>query len=197
MFERIVKRAVDLVGAFFGLLVSLPIILLAGVAIKLESQGPGIFVQKRAGENGKPFRMAKLRTMVVGTDIELARENTQVDSGVKAPEDPRITNVGRFLRRWSLDEFPQLWNVLKGEMSLVGPRPEETWIVAQYDDRHRHRLVMKPGITGPMQISGRANLDMEQRLDLEVDYVVSYSIRKDFEILIKTLPAIIRGEGAH
>ncbi len=99
---------------------------------------------------------------------------------IKDPDDPRITRVGKFLRRWSLDEIPQFWNILKGEMSLVGPRPEESWVVALYNDHHRKRLAIKPGLTGPMQTAGRANLTMEERLAVELDYIHNFSIRNDF-----------------
>jgi lipopolysaccharide/colanic/teichoic acid biosynthesis glycosyltransferase len=115
----------------------------------------------------------------------------------KVPNDPRVTRAGRFLRRWSVDELPQLWNVLCGQMSLVGPRPEESWVVAQYNDRQRSRLSIKPGLTGPMQVNGRGNLDMEARLALELDYIQNYSIWRDLGILLKSLPAILSGKGAY
>jgi lipopolysaccharide/colanic/teichoic acid biosynthesis glycosyltransferase len=115
----------------------------------------------------------------------------------KIPNDPRVTRVGHYLRRWSLDEIPQLWNVLKGEMSLVGPRPEESWIVDKYDDRQRGRLVVKPGLTGPAQIAGRGDLNMEQRLELELDYIVNCSIWRDFSIMLKSVPAVLSGRGAY
>jgi lipopolysaccharide/colanic/teichoic acid biosynthesis glycosyltransferase len=114
----------------------------------------------------------------------------------KVPGDPRVTRVGRFLRRWSLDEMPQFWNILKGEMSLVGPRPEELWLVAKYNDAQRHRLVVKPGLTGPMQIGGRGMLDMDERLALEVAYINQYSLWRDLAILLKTIPAVLSGRGA-
>jgi lipopolysaccharide/colanic/teichoic acid biosynthesis glycosyltransferase len=114
----------------------------------------------------------------------------------KVPDDPRITPVGRLLRRWSIDELPQFWKVLIGTMSLVGPRPEETWVVAQYNDDERLRLAVKPGMTGPFQIAGRGSLNMEERLALELAYIQDYSLWRDVEILAKTLPAVLRGEGA-
>ncbi len=115
----------------------------------------------------------------------------------KLREDPRITRLGHFLRRYSLDELPQLINVLRGEMSLVGPRPEEAAIVAHYTDAHRRRLMVKPGMTGPMQISGRGALSFEARLALELDYIERYSLRRDLNILWRTLPAVLRGDGAY
>jgi lipopolysaccharide/colanic/teichoic acid biosynthesis glycosyltransferase len=114
----------------------------------------------------------------------------------KLDNDPRVTRVGRFLRRWSLDELPQFWNVLKGEMSLVGPRPEESRLVAIYNDWQRRRLSVKPGLTGPMQVQGRGDLSLETRVRLEVAYIESYSLRQDMAILLQTLPAVLRGNGA-
>jgi lipopolysaccharide/colanic/teichoic acid biosynthesis glycosyltransferase len=110
--------------------------------------------------------------------------------------DPRVTRVGGILRRWSLDELPQFWNVLKGDMSLVGPRPEELRIVERYSDAQRERLIVKPGMTGPMQVSGRGELDFDERLQLELDYLRNYSIQQDFRILVKTFTAVLSGEGA-
>ncbi len=194
-----IKRTADIVGGCVGILLSLPIIALAALAIKLDSSGPVLLVQERVGENGTPFKVFKLRTMVedAGKQVQDILQNNPLKGPVyKIPDDPRITRVGRVLRRWSLDELTQFWNVLHGEMSLVGPRPEETWVVAQYDDRQRQRLAVKPGLTGPMQISGRGALDMDERLSLELEYIRNYSIKKDVIILIKTLPAIIGGQGA-
>ena len=113
----------------------------------------------------------------------------------KIPNDPRVTRVGRFLRRWSLDELPQFWNVLKGEMSLVGPRPEELRIVELYNDYQRQRLMVKPGMTGPMQVNGRGGLDFDQRLQLELNYLRNYSLLEDFKIILKTFSAVFSGEG--
>jgi lipopolysaccharide/colanic/teichoic acid biosynthesis glycosyltransferase len=144
--------------------------------------------------------MIKFRSMVVGAEQliqTVLRYNTLDGPVYKIPNDPRVTKVGRYLRRWSLDEFPQFWNVLKGEMSLVGPRPEETWVVAQYNDDQRQRLLVKPGLTGPMQVNGRGSLDMNQRLQVEIDYIRNYSLRKDIEILFQTFHAIFSGKGAY
>lgn len=196
---RVAKRLLDIVGAGMGLILSAPIIAFSALAIKLDSSGPVFFKQERVGENGRMFRIVKLRTMVVGAErrvAEVLTENPLEGPVFKIPGDPRITRIGRFLRRWSLDELPQFWNVLKGEMSLVGPRPEEAWVVAQYNDRQRLRLVVKPGITGPMQVSGRGELDMESRLRLELEYIQKYSIWKDIELILRTIPAIISGKGA-
>jgi lipopolysaccharide/colanic/teichoic acid biosynthesis glycosyltransferase/GT2 family glycosyltransferase len=197
--HRAAKRVLDVVGASFGLVLSAPLVALAAVAIKLDGSGPVFFTQERAGENGKPFRMIKLRTMVVGAEKQVGQvlaANPLSGPVFKIPNDPRVTRVGRVLRRWSLDEIPQLWNVLRGEMSLVGPRPEECWVVAQYDDRQRARLAVKPGLTGPMQVGGRGSLDMEQRLALEMDYIENCSLWKDLAILSRSIPAVLSGRGA-
>jgi lipopolysaccharide/colanic/teichoic acid biosynthesis glycosyltransferase len=134
--------------------------------------------------------------MFVGADKEAGRQEIESEQEYKLLHDPRITPAGKFLRRWSLDELPQFWNVLKGDMSLVGPRPEQTSIVAMYSDRHRLRLAVKPGITGPMQISGRADLALDERVALEVEYIEDYSFMKDILILARTFPAVIQGRGA-
>ncbi|MEA3337831.1 MAG: sugar transferase [Chloroflexota bacterium] len=198
--DRLLKRTVDLVGAVTGLTLSAPLLVAIAVAVKIDSAGPVVFVQDRVGENGRPFQLVKFRTMVVGADERLA-ELVDLDNleepVFKVRDDPRVTRVGRFLRRFSLDELPQFLNVLRGEMSLVGPRPEEEWLVRLYNDRQRRRLAVKPGITGPMQINGRANLTLNQRLDLELNYIENYSLRRDLLILLKTLPAVVQGYGAY
>jgi len=198
--QQVVKRLMDIVGGAIGLLISLPVILIAGVAIKLDSPGPVIFRQQRAGEGGKPFTVYKLRTMYQDAEQrvhEVLKHNPLDGPVYKIPNDPRVTRVGRFLRRWSLDELPQFWNVLKGDMSLVGPRPEELWVVEQYSDHERQRLLVKPGLTGPMQVNGRGKLDMKARLALELDYIQNYSLWKDLLILLRTFHAVWRGEGAY
>ena len=199
MSERVIKRVMDLAGAVVGLIISLPVIILAAVAIKLDSPGPIVFAQTRAGENGKPFCMYKLRTMVNGAEHKLAdviKENVLKGPAYKIPNDSRVTRVGRFLRRWSMDEIPQFWNILRGEMSLVGPRPEEVWVVGHYNDAQRQRLLVKPGLTGPMQVAGRGLLDMDARLELEMDYVENYSLWKDIQILVRSIQAVVSGKGA-
>ena len=200
LWERLLKRMMDIMGGLVGLIFSLPVLLVAGIAIKLDSPGPILFMQERCGENGKTFWVCKLRTMTAGAEQQEQDVMTQLQPEgyvVKIPNDPRMTRVGRLLRRWSVDELPQFWNVLRGEMSLIGPRPEQTWMVAQYDDRHRQRLLIKPGISGPMQVNGRGDLDMEARLALELDYIQHYSLWKDIVILLRTIPAVISGKGAY
>ena len=197
--DRFLKRALDILGALVGLVIFSPLMAVAAVAIKLDSSGPVFFSQARAGENGSPFRMIKLRTMFQGAEElvnDILDHNTLEGPVYKLPNDPRVTRVGRFLRRWSFDEIPQFWNVMRGEMSLVGPRPEEVWVVSQYNDHQRQRLVVKPGLTGPMQVGGRGELDMDKRLALELVYIRDYSVWKDLSIIFRTIPAVISGKGA-
>lgn len=198
--HRFLKRIADLVGASLGLLISAPLALVIAVAVKLDSPGPAFYVQDRVGANGRTFRLIKFRTMIENADQpveDLANLESLDDPACKLREDPRVTRVGRFLRRTSLDELPQFVNVLKGEMSLVGPRPEEVGIVKLYDDRQRRRLAVKPGMTGPMQVNGGRNLTLTERLELELDYVEHYSLHRDLDILLRTLPAVVRGQGAY
>ncbi len=196
---RLVKRSMDVVGAVVGLLVSAPLIALAAVAIKLDSQGPVFYLQTRIGEHGRGFRVVKLRSMQADAEAKLADliDIAALDEPVfKLADDPRVTRVGRLLRRYSVDECPQFWNVLRGEMSLVGPRPEEEKIVALYNDYQRQRLLMKPGLTGPMQVSGRGDLSLCARISLELDYIHHYSLWRDMDILCKTIPTVVSGQGA-
>jgi len=199
-WKRLIKRTVDIVGALVGLLISAPIIAVAAIAIKLDSPGSVFYWQVRIGEYGRPFRIVKLRSMVRDAEQQLPKliDLTQLPEPVyKLPNDPRVTRVGRVLRRSSIDEVPQFYNVLIGEMSLVGPRPEDAKIVELYQDYQRRRLAVKPGMTGPMQVSGRGNLSLTERLQLELEYIDSYSLRRDFSIIFRTLPAIIGGDGAY
>ena len=195
-----VKRLMDLLGALGGILLFAPLMAVAAVLIKLDSPGPVLFIQERVGEKGRTFRILKLRTMVRNAEelLDGMLDLDRLDEPVfKIRDDPRVTRAGRFLRRWSIDELPQLFNVLQSDMSLVGPRPEEVRVVRYYDDWHRQRLLAKPGITGPVQISGRGDLSLEDRVRLEVDYISHYALRRDLEILLKTIPAVIRGDGSY
>lgn len=195
-----IKRCMDVAFSLLGLAATSPLMLAAAVAIKLTSRGPVLFVQWRAGRDGKKFRMYKLRTMVDGA--EQLRGSLAGATGLEEPvlkfhPDPRVTKVGRFLRRWSLDELPQLVNVLKGEMSLVGPRPEELCVVEGYSPWHRQRLRATPGMTGPMQVNGRAKLSLDERVRMELDYLERASLREDAVILARTLPAVLSGDGSY
>jgi exopolysaccharide biosynthesis polyprenyl glycosylphosphotransferase len=198
--RRLLKRGLDLAGALVGLGLLWPVMVVIALAIKLDSPGPVLFVQERVGENGRPFRLFKFRSMVQEAEVQLG-DLIDVDGlpepVFKVKDDPRVTGVGRFLRRTSLDELPQLFNVLRGEMSLVGPRPEEKWLVERYTSQQRRRLQAPPGMTGPMQINGRADLSLDERVRLEVNYLFRYSIWRDIKILFQTIIAIITGRGAY
>jgi lipopolysaccharide/colanic/teichoic acid biosynthesis glycosyltransferase/GT2 family glycosyltransferase len=199
-FRWWVKRTMDIFGALAGLILTAPLMAVLAVLIKLDSPGAVFFKQTRIGENGRPFRIIKLRSMVNGAEARLSEvvDVEQLESpAFKVKNDPRVTRIGRFLRRTSLDELPQFWNVLTGDMSLVGPRPEEDYIVQKYDDWHRKRLVVKPGLTGPMQVNGRGDLPLDERVRLELDYIQNYSLWRDVVILARTLPAWISGKGAY
>jgi exopolysaccharide biosynthesis polyprenyl glycosylphosphotransferase len=193
------KRVADVIGASLALLVSAPILLLTMLAIRLDSRGPVFYVQTRAGAGGRPFRMLKFRTMVEGAHERLAdvvEVETLPSPMFKLRDDPRITRVGRLLRRWSLDELPQLVNVLRGDMSLVGPRPEAVEMVERYRPEHRFRLEARPGMTGPMQVFGRGNLSFDERLAVEREYIENLSFGRDARILLMTIPAVLSGRGA-
>ena len=199
-WQRAVKRLMDVVlGAMTLAVMALP---MAGIAllVKLDSPGPIFFRQTRVGQDGRPFRMFKFRTMVDHAE-EMLPQLVDLEAlsqpAFKLRSDPRVTRAGCVLRRWSLDEVPQLLNVLAGEMSLVGPRPEQVEVVARYTDDQRRRLAVKPGMTGPMQVSGRGDLPFEERLALELTYIGRYSLRRDLRILLRTIPAVVRGDGAY
>jgi lipopolysaccharide/colanic/teichoic acid biosynthesis glycosyltransferase/glycosyltransferase involved in cell wall biosynthesis len=198
--QRMVKRLADITISACGLLLTaLPMTAIA-LIVRIDSPGPAFFTQVRVGQDGRPFRILKFRTMVSHAERmlpQLIDLNALPQPAFKLVYDPRVTRVGRFLRRYSLDELPQLVNVLRGEMSLVGPRPEEAALVERYTDNQRRRLAVKPGMTGPMQISGRGDLPFEQRLTLELDYIEHYSLRRDLAILLRTVPAVLRGDGAY
>jgi exopolysaccharide biosynthesis polyprenyl glycosylphosphotransferase len=194
------KRALDIGISAAGLIVLSPLMLITALAVRLDSRGGALFTQLRAGRHGKPFRILKFRTMCQDAE-ERVSEVVSVDDLTepmyKLRRDPRVTRVGRILRRTSLDELPQLMNVLKGEMSLVGPRPEEVWLVERYGETERFRLDMRPGMTGPMQVHGRGELNFHERLAVEREYVENYSLRKDIKILVRTFFIIVRGQGAY
>ena len=177
------NRALDVAGASLGLVLASPLLAAAAVAIKLDDRGPVFYRQKRVGQHGREFELLKLRTMVVGAERQGA--GFAVDEG-----DPRITRVGRVLRRLSLDELPQLANVVRGEMSLIGPRPTLRYQVERYDERQRRRLDVKPGITGWAQVHGRARLPWEERIELDVWYVENRSPWLDLKILARTPVAL-------
>jgi lipopolysaccharide/colanic/teichoic acid biosynthesis glycosyltransferase len=181
-----VKRLLDVAGALAVLVVTSPLLALSALAIKLDDGGPVLYRQRRVGRDGKEFELLKLRTMVVGADRQGA--GWAVDRG-----DPRITRAGAVLRRLSLDELPQLWNVLRGEMSLVGPRPTLAYQVERYTPRQRKRLEVTPGLTGWAQVNGRASLPWDERIELDVWYVEHRSFWLDLKILARTPFALFSG----
>jgi lipopolysaccharide/colanic/teichoic acid biosynthesis glycosyltransferase len=181
-----VNRALDVAGASLGLVLASPFLAAAAIAIKLDGGGPVLYRQQRVGKDGREFELVKLRTMVVGAERQGA--GWAVDHG-----DPRITRVGSVLRRVSLDEVPQLWNVVRGEMSLIGPRPTLAYQVEQYTPHQRRRLDVRPGITGWAQVQGRASLPWEERIELDVWYVEHRSPSLDLKILVRTPFALFGG----
>ena len=197
---RVVKRTIDVLASALGLIVlAIPLLLMAA-AIKRDSPGPVFFKQRRAGVDGSTFVCWKFRTMHVDADAqrEALREQAE-DSGAifKMTQDQRITRVGRFLRRFSLDELPQLFNVLVGDMSLVGPRPHPLDDVERYDDIATRRLLAKPGMTGLWQVSGRSDLTWAQAVTLDLYYIENWSMSLDMIIFLRTVKAVLTGQGAY
>jgi exopolysaccharide biosynthesis polyprenyl glycosylphosphotransferase len=194
------KRTFDVIVSAGLLTLLSPLFPLIALLIRLDSPGPVIFSQRRAGLGGRPFRMYKFRTMALDAEERLS-EVVSLDElnepMFKLRRDPRVTRFGRLLRRLSLDELPQLFNVLKGDMSLVGPRPEELLLVERYGPEHQFRLEVKPGMTGPMQVCGRGELTFAERLAVEHDYIEHMSLTRDLRILLLTVPVTLRGTGAY
>jgi lipopolysaccharide/colanic/teichoic acid biosynthesis glycosyltransferase len=188
--SRFIKRVFDRLGALVLIVLSSPLLVVACVAIRLESRGSPIYRQRRVGKDGVPFDLYKIRTMVSGAEGMGA--GLAVDEG-----DPRITRVGSLLRRFSLDELPNLFNVLRGEMSLVGPRPTVQAQVSQYTERQRRRLLVEPGITGWAQIKGRAALPWHERIELDLWYVENWSLGLDLRILLSTARLLLSGKGLY
>jgi exopolysaccharide biosynthesis polyprenyl glycosylphosphotransferase len=196
----VVKRAIDIVGACFALILLSPVMLLAAIAIRLTSPGPVLFAQRRYGLNRRCFTMYKFRTMVADAEErqpELEEQNEASGPVFKIRNDPRITRTGRFLRRTSIDELPQLWNVLRGDMSLVGPRPMAMRDVHRFTETAlMRRFSFVPGVTGLWQTSGRSNLGFDQWVALDLKYIDEWSLALDLRILARTIPAVLRGDGA-
>jgi exopolysaccharide biosynthesis polyprenyl glycosylphosphotransferase len=196
----VIKRAFDLVISVSGGILALPLCALIAIAIKLDSPGPVIFSQMRVGRNGEPFRCYKFRSMVEGAANmrqDLGELNEATGPLFKVRNDPRRTRVGRLIRRLSLDELPQLINVLRGEMSWVGPRPNLPEEVAQYQEWHKKRLTVSPGITGMWQVSGRSDLTFDEMVLLDIYYVENWNLAMDLGILLRSIPAIVRARGAY
>jgi exopolysaccharide biosynthesis polyprenyl glycosylphosphotransferase len=192
------KRVIDVTASAAALILLSPVLAAVALLIRLDG-GPSLFTQRRAGLDGKPFWMFKFRTMTKDAERrlgEVVRLEELTEPMFKLREDPRVTRLGRRLRRWSFDELPQLLNVLRGDMSLVGPRPEQVELVERYEPEQRIRLSVKPGLTGPMQVFGRGNLGFDERLAVERDYIENLSLRRDLRILLMTGSAVLRGQGA-
>jgi exopolysaccharide biosynthesis polyprenyl glycosylphosphotransferase len=199
-FPRMLKRTFDLVGAVCLTILLSPLLLIAAVLIKLDSKGPMIFRQLRVGENSRPFYVYKFRSMVANAEERLEEVMIETEDGQvihKANDDPRVTRVGRVLRRTSLDELPQLFNVIKGEMSLVGPRPELPFLVDRYEPWQRKRFAVPPGMTGWWQIRGRSDRPMHLHVEDDLFYIQNYSLLLDLQILWKTLGVVLRRRGAY
>lgn len=197
---RAVKRTVDLAAALGGLALLLPLFPFIVLLIRLETPGPIFFRQRRVGRYGRVFACFKFRSMAVDAEARkasVAHLNEATGAAFKIKDDPRITGVGRFLRRSSLDEFPQLLNVLKGDMTVVGPRPQIPVEVADYTPAHAVRLLVRPGLTCLWQVSGRSHLDFEEWMALDAEYVRTRSLGLDARILLRTLPAVIERKGAY
>jgi exopolysaccharide biosynthesis polyprenyl glycosylphosphotransferase len=200
--DRVVKRLFDLIVGGLALVLLSPLLLVAALAVRMDWSGPILFRQQRIGEGGRPFQMLKFRTMHAGAETDehrLARETGQgPPTFVKQRDDPRITRVGRVMRRFSIDELPQLLNVLKGDMSLVGPRPELPWLVERYEPWHRKRFAVPQGMTGWWQVNGRSDhADHTLRVEDDLYYIRNWSIWLDIRILLMTLAAVIQGKGAY
>jgi exopolysaccharide biosynthesis polyprenyl glycosylphosphotransferase len=198
-YQRLTKRALDVVVGGLLTVAFLPLMGVIAIAIRLNSDGPILFRQPRVGENGEIFRMLKFRSMVANAEV-LQREVNGVDEAGhvihKHEDDPRVTRVGRFIRRWSLDELPQFFNVLKGDMSLIGPRPELPWLVDRYEPWQRARFAVPQGLTGWWQVNGRSDKMMHLHTDEDLYYIQNYSLWLDLFILLKTPWVILRGKGA-
>ncbi len=200
-FSYFLKRLLDILVSGTALLVALPFFIMLGIAIRIESRGPVIFTQKRVGKDGRHFKFYKFRSMVSDAEKlkdKLVQENESKDGVIfKMKKDPRITKIGAFIRKFSIDELPQLLNVLIGDMSLVGPRPPVPREVAEYTLEDRKRLHAKPGITCTWQISGRSDIPFKIQAELDKEYIRSKSFWKDIRILLLTIPAVITGKGAY
>ncbi len=193
------KRIFDVVLSTLVLVLSSPLVLVIAAAIKLESRGPVLFRQRRIGLHGREFWLYKFRSMISGAEQQLPglkHRNEMSGPVFKMRDDPRATRVGRFLRKTSLDELPQFWNVLKGDMSVVGPRPPIPSEVKQYERWHRRRLSVKPGITCTWQVSGRNEVEFDRWMELDLHYIDNWSLWHDLEIVLRTIPAVILGKGA-
>lgn len=199
-FYEVIKRVIDVVCSFVGVLVLSPLFIIIAIIIKFTSKGPVFFSQKRVGRDGKEFKMYKFRSMVVNAEElkeKLVAQNEMSGPMFKMKDDPRVTKVGKFIRKTSIDELPQLFNVLKGDMSLVGPRPSLPKEVAQFEDWMYRRLEVKPGLTCYWQVSGRNNIDFEDWMKLDIKYVDERSTWIDIKLIFKTVGVLFGDKNAH
>ena len=199
-FQLSIKRLIDVFISIFALIIIIPVIILISIAIKIETGGSFLFKQKRCGKNGRYFTLYKLRSMVINAEEkqnDFIKYNEMTGPVFKMKNDLRVTKVGKFIRKFSIDELPQFFNVLKGDMSLVGPRPPLPSEVENYKLRYRRRLSMRPGLSCLWQISGRNNIDFEKWMELDLDYIDNWSLWLDFKIILKTIPAVIFAKGAN
>ena len=199
-FYEAIKRLIDIICSFVGILVLSPLFIIIAIIVKFTSKGPIFFSQKRVGRNGKEFDMYKFRSMVVNAEElkeKLAAQNEISGPMFKMKDDPRVTKVGKFIRKTSIDELPQLWNILKGDMSLVGPRPSLPKEVAQFEDWMYKRLEVKPGLTCYWQVSGRNNIDFEDWMKLDIRYVEERNLWIDIKLICKTVFVLFGDKNAH
>lgn len=195
-----IKRLSDITLSGIALVILSPVFLVTAIAIKLEDGGPVFFVQPRAGRELKPFKMYKFRSMYVNADAklkELLKDNEQTGHAFKIKNDPRITKVGKFIRKTSIDELPQLLNIIKGDMSIVGPRPILTWQMEECNEYEQQRLIVRPGLTCYWQIGGRANIEWDEWVELDLDYIEDMSLWTDVKMVVRTIPAVFDSEGAY
>jgi lipopolysaccharide/colanic/teichoic acid biosynthesis glycosyltransferase len=197
--SRYLKRSLDVLVSAGVLLLAAPLMILIALAIKVESRGPVLFKQRRIGKGGRPLQVLKFRTMVVGAEqqTQMLMADSQHSGWLKLENDPRVTRVGRMLRRLSLDELPQLWNILRGEMSLVGPRPLIESEDRQVDGWARSRLELTPGLTGLWQVLGRTNIPFDEMVKLDYLYVTNWSLWTDIRLILRTFPAVLTRRGAN
>jgi len=188
-FFQILKRGLDIIISLSALIILCPVFLFIFIAIKVNSRGPAVFRQERAGKNGKPFILYKFRTMSQDAD--------PFGPSPKSARDTRLTNVGRILREYSLDELPQLFNIVKGDMSVVGPRPLYLSQIHEWNERQRKRLLVRPGLTGLAQISGRGELTREEKLELDVEYIETASLLVDMKIILATISSVLGRKGTY
>lgn len=197
---RFLKRSIDILGSCLGLIVLSPVFLVTAIAIKIDDNGPVFFSQMRTGKNGKDFQFYKFRSMCTNAEAlfdKIQEQNEQTGNAFKIKDDPRITKVGKFIRKYSIDELPQLINVIKGDMSIVGPRPILSQQMAACSSHDRQRLAVRPGLTCIWQISGRADIRWEQWVELDLKYIREMSLLNDLKIILKTVPVVLTGDGGY